>query len=72
MSVRLGDIAPDFEAPTTQGPIKFHEWKAGAWAILFSHPREYAARPKPILGAAAKARAVAAGAAVQGLHTPGG
>jgi alkyl hydroperoxide reductase subunit AhpC len=41
MSVRLGDIAPDFEAPTTQGPIKFHDWKAGKWAILFSHPKDF-------------------------------
>ena len=41
MSVRLGDIAPDFEAPTTQGTIRFHEWKAGMWAILFSHPKDF-------------------------------
>jgi thioredoxin-dependent peroxiredoxin len=41
MSVRLGDIAPDFEAPTTQGTIKFHDWKAGKWAILFSHPKDF-------------------------------
>jgi alkyl hydroperoxide reductase subunit AhpC len=41
MSVRLGDIAPDFEAPTTQGTVKFHDWKAGKWAILFSHPKDF-------------------------------
>jgi thioredoxin-dependent peroxiredoxin len=41
MTVRLGDIAPDFEAPTTQGTIKFHDWKAGKWAILFSHPKDF-------------------------------
>lgn len=41
MTIRLGDIAPDFEAPTTQGTIKFHEWKAGKWAILFSHPKDF-------------------------------
>src|SRR5688572_14373371 len=41
MAIRLGDIAPDFEANTTQGPVKFHEWKKGSWAVLFSHPRDF-------------------------------
>ncbi len=41
MTIRLGDLAPDFVAPTTQGTIAFHEWKKGKWAILFSHPRDF-------------------------------
>ena len=41
MSIRLGDMAPDFEADTTHGALRFREWKAGQWAILFSHPRDF-------------------------------
>ena len=41
MSVRLGDIAPDFTAETTEGTINFHEWKDGQWAVLFSHPADF-------------------------------
>jgi len=41
MALRLGDTAPDFTAPTTQGEIRFHDWKAGSWAVLFSHPKDF-------------------------------
>ncbi|MCK5932213.1 MAG: peroxiredoxin [Fulvimarina manganoxydans] len=41
MSLQLGDPAPDFKAETTQGPIRFHEWIDGSWAVLFSHPKNF-------------------------------
>ena len=41
MAVRLGDIAPDFTAPTTQGEISFHEWLGDSWCVLFSHPKDF-------------------------------
>jgi alkyl hydroperoxide reductase subunit AhpC len=41
MAIRLGDIAPNFTAKTTDGPLDFYQWKGQSWAVLFSHPKDF-------------------------------
>jgi alkyl hydroperoxide reductase subunit AhpC len=41
MSLRIGDTAPDFEADSTHGRLRFHDWAADSWAVLFSHPKDF-------------------------------
>src|SRR3978361_2290012 len=54
MTLAINDTAPDFEAQTTEGKIKFHDWIGDKWAVLFSHPKDFTPVCTPELGYMAK------------------
>ena len=54
MALQIGDIAPDFEAETTEGHLKFHDYIEGSWVVFFSHPKDFTPVCTTELGSMAK------------------
>ena len=56
MTLAIGDTAPDFEAETTEGKIRFHDWLGNSWGVLFSHPKDFTPVCTTELGTMAQAQ----------------
>lgn len=54
MGLHIGDVAPDFTAQTTEGPLRFHDWIGASWVLLFSHPKDFTPVCTTELGALAR------------------
>ena len=54
MTLAIGDMAPDFEAETTEGKVRFHDWLGNSWGVLFSHPKDFTPVCTTELGAMAR------------------
>ena len=57
MAIQIGDTAPDFTQESSEGPIRFHQYIEGKWAVLFSHPKDFTPVCTTELGAVAKLKA---------------
>src|SRR5438093_71030 len=57
MAIRLGDVAPDFEADTTEGKVRFHQWLGSGWGVLMSHPKDFTPVCTTELGTVARIKA---------------
>ena len=67
MTLRLGDIAPDFEQDSSEGTIRFHEWLGDSWGVLFSHPADFTPVCTTELGLTAKLRSAFAARNVKAI-----